>query len=131
MYSPTGHREQVIEVHTVARLRAAVLAARADPRVEAYGYRLVREWVEDGVVARCRRGHELPLARVIGHEDEPAVRGLVCDDARDGVEPVADLFGQVGGGQVEKGADVGHWCLLVTGPGQVRPARHRHAADGD
>ena len=64
MYSPTGDREQVIEVRTAARLRAAVLAARADPRVERYGYRLVREWVEDGVVARCRRGHELPPVRV-------------------------------------------------------------------
>ncbi len=56
MYSPTGDREQVIEVRTAARLRAAVLAARADSRVERYGYRLVREWVEDGAVARCRRG---------------------------------------------------------------------------
>jgi hypothetical protein len=44
MYSPTGHREQVIEVHTVAGLRATVLTARADPRVESYGYRLAREW---------------------------------------------------------------------------------------
>jgi len=57
MYSPTGRREQVIEAHTVARLRATVLAARADPRIEAYGYRLVREWVDDGQVPRCRRGH--------------------------------------------------------------------------
>jgi hypothetical protein len=63
-YSPTRHPEQVIEVHTVAQLRATVLAARADPRIETYGYRLIREWVDDGQTLRCRRGHELPPARV-------------------------------------------------------------------
>jgi hypothetical protein len=49
-----------------------VLAARADPRVQTYGYRLVREWVDDGAEdgrgPRCRRGHELPPVRY-GVED--------------------------------------------------------------
>jgi len=67
-YSPTGHPEQVIDVASVARLRTVVLGARADPRVETYGYRLVRHWGDDGQVPRCRRGHELPPVRY-GVED--------------------------------------------------------------
>jgi hypothetical protein len=63
MYSPTREQEQVIEVHTVARLREVLSAALADPRVRTYEYRLVRQWVDDGQVVRCPRGHELPPAR--------------------------------------------------------------------
>jgi hypothetical protein len=68
----TRHPEQVIEVHTVVQLRAIVLGARANPRIENYGYRRAREWVDSGLdggrAPRCRRGHELPPARY-GVED--------------------------------------------------------------
>jgi hypothetical protein len=67
-FSPTGRQEQVIDVDTVARLRQVLAAALTDPRVRTYRYRSVREWVDDGQVVRCRRGHELPPARY-GVED--------------------------------------------------------------
>ena len=57
---------------------------------------------------------------VVGYPHQPAVDGLVSDDARYGAEPVADVLRQVGGGQVEEGADVRQGCLLVTGAGRVR-----------
>ena len=85
-YSPTGHPEQVIDVASVARLRTVVLGARADPRVETYGYRLVRHWVDEGQVPRCRRGHELPPVRY-GVEDCTCGDGhlrtaCTCSDVR-------------------------------------------------
>ena len=48
----------------------------------------------------------VPDARVVGHPHQRAVNGFVGDHARDGAEPVADLLGQVSGGQIEHGADV-------------------------
>lgn len=50
---PNGEREQFLDADTVARLRALVLGARRDPRVENYRYWRRREWDPSGDPVTC------------------------------------------------------------------------------
>jgi len=107
--SPTGQPIQMIDVATVAELRAVVRAALANPLVQTYSYRVHREWVGDSSPPTCRRGHELPPARYgasdclcgIGHFRSHCV----CGDVQH-IPPLGPGCGPV---PFDPDADKHHW----------------------
>jgi hypothetical protein len=50
---PRADREQLVDVDTVAELRAVVLRARSDPAIAAYRYWRVREWIGGNPAHGC------------------------------------------------------------------------------